>query len=108
VKGGEGGGRGGWSGLLAFSVGGARRRSVRPAPVLNFRHVLAVFVNISAMFNKLVAQMLRHVCGFGSETRHPFNHVHCQMEAIERVEHRHVARRGPRASSSIPSTLRLN
>ena len=34
--------------------------------------------------------------GFGGETRHAFNHVHCQVETIEPVEHDQVEC-GPRA-----------
>jgi hypothetical protein len=57
---------------------------------LNFRHVFALPIDEIPMLDQLLAEMPRHVPGFGSETRHAFNHVHCQMETIEPVEHDHV------------------
>src|SRR6516165_6404418 len=42
------------------------------------------------MLGQLVAEMLLDVSGFGAKTRHPFDHVHRQMKAIELIEHRHV------------------
>jgi hypothetical protein len=55
-----------------------------------------MLIDVIAVLGQLVAEMLRHVCGFRGETRHPLNHVHCQMEAIEPVEHHHIewSRRG--------------
>ena len=46
------------------SVATARRRLVRPAPVLNFWHVFAMLIDVIAVLGQLVAEMLRHVCGF--------------------------------------------
>jgi hypothetical protein len=51
-------------------------------------------IDVVSVFGELVAEMLRQVCSFCGETRHPFNHVHRQMKAIEPVEHNHVERCG--------------
>src|SRR5215471_5908213 len=72
------------------SAAAARRSLVRPFPALNFRHVLAVLFDVMAVLGQLVAEMLRHMRGLGGETRHPLDHVHRQVEAVEPVEHDHV------------------
>ena len=47
------------------SVAGARCGAIRPAPVLDFRHVLAVLVDIAAVLDELVAEMLPDMGGLG-------------------------------------------
>src|SRR6516162_5111803 len=76
--------------LRRTSIAAAPRRLIRPTPSLNFRHVFAMKIDVVLVLGQLVAEMLRRVRGFGGETRHAFNHIHCQMEAIELVEHHYV------------------
>src|SRR5690606_717934 len=65
-----------------------------PRPLLHFRHVLAVLVNILLVLDQLVANVLLSVGRAGPQFRHPIDNVANQVEAIDVVEHRHIERRG--------------
>src|SRR5258708_7656337 len=68
-----------------------------PPPILDFRHIFAMLINVIPVLDQLVAKVLFYVSGFGTKSRHSFDHVHCQMKAIELVEDDHVewSRRSP-------------
>ena len=68
--------------------------SVRPAPVLDFRQIVAVLVHILFVLHQLVAQELLEVSANALQSRHPVDHVACEMEAIQIVPHCHVERCG--------------
>src|SRR5215475_12838979 len=71
-------------------------RPIGPALVANFGHILAVLIDVAPVLDQLVAIALLCVGGPRSQSRHAFDDVHCQMKAIEPVEHRHVERGGRR------------
>src|SRR6185503_19611376 len=68
--------------------------SVRPAPVLDFRQIVAVLVHILFVLHQLVAQELFKVGAHALQSRHPVHHVAREMEAVEIVPHCHVERCG--------------
>src|ERR1700752_273676 len=68
--------------------------SVRPAPVLDFRQIVAVLVHILFVLHQLVAQELLKVGAHALQSRHPVHHVASEVEAVEIVPHCHVERCG--------------
>src|SRR5260370_36257217 len=86
---------------------GPGRWSIGPAPVPNFRHVLAVLVDVVPVLDQLVAKALLGVRGPAPESRHAFDDVHRQMEAIEPVEHGHVERGGRGSFFNEPADMNV-
>ena len=68
--------------------------SVRPFPVADLRHIVAVAGDVLFVLDELVAQKLLEVGAPALQPGHAVDHVAGQMEAVEIVQHRHVERRG--------------
>src|SRR5262245_50721216 len=76
--------------LLRISSAGPRRSFIGPAPILDFRHVFAMLINVIPVRDQLMSKVLFHMSGFGAQSRHSLDHVHCQMKAIKLVKDYHV------------------
>src|ERR1700722_488735 len=61
-----------------------------PGPVADFGHVLAVDIDVLAMFDELVAHHLSQVFAGGAELRGPVDDVVDQVVAVQPVLHSHV------------------
>src|ERR1044072_8336573 len=66
------------------------RISIRPFPVADFGHVLAVIARVLARAQAGVGHELADVGGFLSETGRPVDDVHHEVIAVEVVHHDHV------------------
>lgn len=53
--------------------------SVRPSPITDFRHVLAVEANVLSVLHQLVTKFMFGVSGHRAELRDPVDHVGYEM-----------------------------
>jgi hypothetical protein len=67
---------------------------VAPFPISGFRQVLAVFINVLFVLDKLVLELLFQIDALTAGLRQAVNGVHNQVEAVQIVQHRHVKGRG--------------
>ena len=74
-----------------------RRLSLPPFPIAYLWHVLTVLVDVLAVFDQLVRELLLQVDAAVAGLRQAVNRVHHKVEAIEVVQHRHIKRGGDRA-----------
>src|SRR6267154_3386344 len=65
---------------------------IRPFPIANFRHVVAIFADILFMFNEFVAQLLFKMRVHGAQSSDTIRNIAGKMEAIQLIEHRHIER----------------
>src|SRR5450631_637873 len=56
-------------------------RSVRPVPVADLGHVIAVFRDVEFVVDQLIAQELLLMCGHRLQFGYAVDHVHRQVEA---------------------------
>src|SRR5580704_19253406 len=68
-------------------------RTTRPLPVANFRHVLAVLIDIDLVLDKLVLDHLLQIGTLNAQLRQTIDNVLHQMESIQIVLHPHIKRR---------------
>src|SRR5215813_6782778 len=72
-------------------------RAVRPDPVPDLRHVLAMLAHVARMLDQRVAELLLDVGGGYAEPRDALDRFDGEMEAIELVQDHHVEWRRGRA-----------
>ncbi len=65
-----------------------------PLPIPDFRHILAVLVDVLLVLDKLVLELLLQVDALVAGLRQTVDGVHHEMEAVQIVQHRHVEGRG--------------
>ncbi len=86
---------------LSPAVSRARRpaafSSLPPPPLGDFRHVVAVLVDVVLVFDKLLAERLLEVRRPSAQLRQPVDHVHDQVAAVQVVQNHHVERSRGRA-----------
>ena len=75
---------------LGFDSASFLRFALAPLPVPDFRHILAVLVDVVLMLNELVAHLLLQVGAFGTHARQAIHHILHQMKAVQIVLHSHV------------------
>ena len=68
-----------------------------PLPVPDFRHVLAVLVDVLLVLDELVLHHLLQVGPLGAQLRQAIDHVLHQVEPVQVVLHPHVKGRRDRA-----------
>src|SRR5947207_2540954 len=69
---------------------------LRPAPLLDRGHVVAIAGDVLLVLDQFVAHLLLGVSGEVTELRHAVDHVAREMEAVEIVADDHVERCGRR------------
>ncbi len=57
--------------------------SIRPFPIFNFRHIVAVLTNVFFVFEPFVNHQLVYIRAGLCESWHTGNHVHYQMKTVE-------------------------
>src|SRR5450631_1555997 len=69
----------------------------RPRPILDFRHVLAVLINVALVLDEFVLQLLLEVYAAAAGLLQAIDGVDHQMKTIEIVQDRHIESGGDRA-----------
>ena len=87
--------------LLGHSFG------VAPLPVLDFRHVHAVSVDVPLVLDELVLKLLLEIGPLGTGLRHAIDRIHHQVEAIHVIHDRHVEGRRDRALFLVASDVQV-
>ena len=62
-------------------------RTCRPLPIADFRHVLAVFGDVSLVFDKLVADGLFYKGSAGTKLWNTVNSIGNEMEPVKAIHH---------------------
>ena len=62
----------------------------RPLPIPDFRHVLAMFVDVFFVLDELVPKLLLEIDAFDARLRQPIDRVHHEVEAVQVIQHSHV------------------
>src|SRR5689334_21580718 len=70
---------------------------VRPLPVADFRHVVAVFRDVTFVLVTFVTHLLEEVRAGRLQLRDTVDNIHDKMKAVKIVQHDHIERRGGRA-----------
>lgn len=65
-----------------------------PLPVPDFRHVLAVLVDVRLVLDELVLELLLQIDALVAGLRQAIDRVHHEVKAVQIVEHGHVEGRG--------------
>src|ERR1700733_12360306 len=76
-------------------------------PVANMRHVVAMFVDVELVLDELVAQPLLLVTGDAVKLWNTVEHIACEMEPVEIVQHRHVERSGCGSFLLVPADVQV-
>jgi len=75
---------------VSLVAGYAHSFWVVPFPVPDFRHVLAVLVDVLLVLDELVLELLLQVDALVAGLRQAVDGVHHQVEAVQVVQHRYV------------------
>lgn len=95
--------------VLAVSISAALSFGVDPLPVQNFRHVLAVLVDVLRVLDEFVVELLLPIEVLVSGLPQAVNGVHYEMETAQIVRHRHVeGRRAPVSQQQVPYLYDVN
>jgi hypothetical protein len=70
--------------------------------------VVAVLSCPGARFEAAIGHLLAQVRSFRRQSRHPIDHVHHQVKAVEVVQHDHVERRRRRAFLLVPADVEVS
>src|SRR6266516_6997569 len=81
--------------------------SIWPDPLLDFRHVITVSLDIFLVFDQFITHELLEVGADALQFRHSIDDVGGEMIPIKRVHDGHVERRRGRALFLIPSNVNV-
>ncbi len=78
-----------------------------PHPITDFGHILTVLVDILAVRDKLVLELLLQVHAFRFRLWQMINGIHYQVKAIHVVEYRHIKGRRDRALFFVAANVQV-
>src|SRR3984957_16774515 len=78
-----------------------------PRPVLDLRHIVAVSLDVFAVIDQLVADLLFGIGGPLAKLRHAIDDVADEMESVEVVDHAHIERRRGRALFLVAADMNV-
>src|SRR5580658_6630171 len=86
---------------------GAGFHTTRPLPVADFRHVLAVLIDIDLVFDELVLDHLLQISALDAQLRQAIDDVLHQVKSIQIVLHSHIKGRGDRTFFLVTANVQL-
>ena len=80
---------------------------MRPFPIANLKHILAMASHIAPMLDELVPQELFEMPGDVPQPLDPIEDIARQVKPVELIEHRHIERRGRGAFFLVTSNVEI-
>ena len=80
---------------------------MRPFPITDLRHIVAVFTDVLPVLDKLAAQKLLEVSSDALQTRNAIDDVACKVETIQIVQDSHVERSCCRAFFFVAANVEI-